>query len=220
MGCRTARATGPRGAGPLPPAPRLGKGSRGHAAGRVSGADALPAVGRNLDDLQKGRQDPQDSSPALRAALRRGRPHHRQAGDHRQRPVRRPAHPRPGLPAFVGDHAGVGPRFVSRAGPHLDAVVRRPRLEVRVRRHRRVLRRPRPAHLRGRDRPVVRPGDELARLVAGPLPAGIQLRCALARKTGARSLRVRHRLRLLRHPRGAGDRPGLSGHGRILPRRG
>ena len=50
------------------------------------------------------------------------------------------------------------PRLVSRAGPHLDAVVRRARLEVRVRRHRRVLRRPRPAHLRGRNRPVVRPG--------------------------------------------------------------
>ena len=67
-------------------------------------------------------------------------------------------------------------------GAHLDAVVLRARLQVRLRRDRRLLRRPGRPHLRGGDRPLLRPGDELAGLQPRPLPAGLQLRRALARR--------------------------------------
>ena len=82
----------------------------------------------------------------------------------------------------------VRPGRLSRAGAHLDAVVRGARLAVRLRLHRRLLRRPRRPHLRGRDRALVRPADELAGLVARPLPPGLQLRRALARQARARGV--------------------------------
>ena len=107
-------------------------------------------------------------------------------GPDRQPRLRRPADPRPRLPRPAGDHAGGQPGRLPGAGAHLDAVVLRAGLEVRLRRDRRLLRRPGRAHLRGGDRPVLRPGDELAGVQPGPLPAGVQLRRALAAGAGPR----------------------------------
>src|SRR5262249_16821769 len=50
---------------------------------------------------------------------------------------------------------------LSGAGAYLDAVVRVAGIAIRLRFDCRVLRRPRRPHLRGRDRPLVRPADEL-----------------------------------------------------------
>ena len=80
-----------------------------------------------------------------------------------------------------------------------------------------MLRRPVRPHLRGRDRPVLRPGDELARFLPRPLPADLELRCAFAGQARARGHRIRLRPGLSRHPPGAGDRRGLCRHRRVLP---
>ena len=69
------------------------------AAG-VPGASALHALGRNIDDLQEGREDPQNPSPDLCAGLRHGRPHFRTSRPHRQYRLRRAADPRPRLRAI------------------------------------------------------------------------------------------------------------------------
>ena len=54
-------------------------------------------------------------------------------------------------------------------------------------------------HLRHRDRLVLRPGDELAGVEPGPVPAGVQLRRALAADAGPGGDRVHLRGRLLQH---------------------
>ena len=123
----------------------------------------------------------------LPARPRRGRPGSTPPlGPDRQPRLRRPPDPRPRLPRPAGDHAGGQPGRIPRTGAHLDAVVLRARLQVRLRRDRRLLRRPGRAHLRRRDRPVLRPGDELAGLQPRPLPAGVQLGRALAAGAGPR----------------------------------
>ena len=76
------------------------------------------------------------------------------------------------------------------------------------------------AHLRGRDRAVVRSADELARLVPRPLSAHLELRRAFARQARARGDRIRLRHGLLRAAPRAGDRRRLCRHGRVLPRGG
>ena len=64
----------------------------------------------------------------------------------------------------------------------------------------RCLRRPGAAHFRRGDGPVVRPADELAGVVLGPLSAGLQLGRPLARKARPGSMYVYRRPRLLRYP--------------------
>ena len=120
-----------------------------------AGAGAVPAVGGDLHDLQAGRPDPQGAPPDLPARPRTRRPSStRRLGPDRQPRLRRPADPRARLPRPAGDHAGGEPGRLPGAGAHLDALVLRARLEVRLRRDRRLLRRPGRAHLRGRDRAV------------------------------------------------------------------
>ncbi len=84
------------------------------------------------------------------------------------------------------DHARGEPGRLPGAGAYLDAVVRRARLAVGLRFDRRMLRRPRRSHLRGRDRALVRSGDELAGIVPRPLPPHLQFRRAFARQARAR----------------------------------
>ncbi|URN11444.1 hypothetical protein LUW77_04055 [Streptomyces radiopugnans] len=99
----------------------------------------------------------------------------------------------------------------------LDALVRRPRLEIRLRRRGRVLRRPGRARLRAGDGPVLGPGDELAGLLPGPPPAGQPLGRALPAHPGPQRHRVRHRGGLLRGPPRAGDRRGVRRHRGSVP---
>ena len=86
-----------------------------------------------------------------------------------------------------------------------------------LRRGRGVLWRSRAAHLRARDRALVRSCDELADLRARSLPAGLQLGRALAREARPRGHGVRRAARLLRDPARPGDRRGLRRHGGVLP---
>jgi PHP family Zn ribbon phosphoesterase len=113
-----------------------------------------------------------------------------------------------------------GTRRVSRPGAYLDAVVRGARLAVRLRHDRGLLRRPRAAHLRGRDRALVRSADELARLVPRPLSPHLEFRRAFARQARPRGDRVRLRHGLLRAAPRARDRRRLCRHGRVLPEEG
>ena len=142
------------------------------------------------------------------------------AGTHRQPRLRRPADPRPRLPRPAGDHAGGQPGRLPGAGPHLDALVLRPGLQVGLRRDRRLLRRPGRPHLRGGDRPVVRPGDELAGVQPGRLPAGVQLGRALAAGAGPRGDRARQRAGLLRGQGRPAHRRRSARDDRVLPRGG
>ena len=64
------------------------------------------------------------------------------------------------------------------------------------------------------------PADELAGVVPGPVPAGVQLRCPLTGEARKGGVRLRHRPGLLRAPRGAGDRGGVRRHARVLSRGG
>ena len=95
-----------------------------------------------------------------------------------------------GLPASAGDDAGVGTRIVPRAGPRVDPVVRRAGLQVRLRRRGRLLRGPGAAHLRRGDGSFVGPADELAGVVPGSFPAGVQLRRPLAGEAGPGGVRL------------------------------
>ena len=112
-----------------------------------------------------------------------------------------------------------GPARLSRAGAYLDAVVRGAGIAIRLRFHRRLLRRPRRPHLRGRDRALVRSADELAGVVPRPLSPHLQFRRAFAGQARARGDDLRLRARLLRHQARAGDRSRLCRHGRVLSRR-
>ena len=155
------------------------------------------------------------------ARLRRGRRVHPRAGQDRQPRLGRPAHPRPRLARPAGDHPRERRRLLPGARARLDAVVRGARLAVRLRRGRGLLRRPRRPHLRGRDRPVLRPGDELARLRAStatgwsPTPTRTRRPCSAARRRCFDT-----DIGLLRRPPRAGDRRRLRRHRRVLPRGG
>ena len=127
---------------------------------------------------------------------------------------RRPADPRPGLPGPAGDHPGGEPGRLPGPGAHLDAVVLRARLEVRLRRDRRLLRRPGRAHLRGGDRALLRPGDELAGRQPGPLPAGLQLGRALPAGAGPRG-HAAHRPTATTSPSGTRCAPATAWPGTI-----
>ena len=74
---------------------------------------------------------------------------------------------------------------VPRPGTHLDPVVLRPGLEVRLRRDRRLLRGPGRPHLRRGDRSLLRPGDEPPGVESGPLSADLQFGCPLPARAGA-----------------------------------
>ena len=87
-------------------------------------------------------------------------------------------------------------------------VVRGPRLQVRLRRGAGLLRRPGRPHLRGGDRPVLGPADELGLLLPRSVPAGQQLRRAFPADARPRGHRVRHRPGLLLHGGGAAHRRG------------
>ena len=208
---------GPGRARAVPAAARPGAGRAGHAAGVGAGAGAVPAVGGDLHDLQAGREDPQGAPPALRARPRRRGRADPAAGPDRQPRLGRPADPRARLPRPAGDAAGLGRGRLPGAGARLDALVRRARLEVRVRLGRRLLRRPGRAHLRDRDRAVVRPGDEPPGLLAGPLPAGLELRRALAAGAGPGGDGAVLRALVRRGARGAGDRGRAGRDDRVLP---
>ena len=143
--------------GPVPAA-------RGHRARRcrdvaagVPRAGALHARGRDLDDLQEGRQDAEDPSPDLRAGFR-DRRSHRGSGSARIGNIKSDGRPILGLELArpAGDHAGVRTRRLSRAGAYLDAVVRGARLAVRLRHDRGLLRRSQPT-TSSRSRPGSRP---------------------------------------------------------------
>ena len=140
------------------------------------------------------------------------------AGPDRQPRLGRPADPRPGLPRPAGDHAGGQPGRLPGAGAHLDAVVLRAGLEVRLRRDRRLLRRPGRAHLRGGDRPVLRPGDELAGRPAWTATGWCPTRTPTRRRRwpGRRPCSTAD-AGLLRGPRGAAHRRRPGRHDRVLP---
>ena len=114
----------------------------------------------------------------------------RQLASHRQPRLRRPADPRARLAEPARDHAVRRRRVLPGARARVDAVVRGARLAVRVRPGRGLLRGPRRPHLRHRDRLVLRPRDELAGVEPGPVPAGVQLRRALAADAGPGGDRV------------------------------
>ena len=222
--------------------PGVGRGAEGHAGpgrarlvpdpagpraaaaprypGQLRRHRPVPAVRGNLDHLPPRRADPQGPPPALRAELRGRRPHHAGAGQDRQPGLRRAPHPGPGLPRPAGDHPGGRARLLPGARARLDALVRGPGVQVRVRRGAGLLRRPGRAHLRRGDRAVFGSGHELDLLVAGRLPAGQQLRRALPADAGPGGHGVRHRAGLLRDGRGAADRAGPGRHARVLPRGG
>ena len=211
----------PRGARPLPSAagPReIGRGTAPRRLPERRNRRPVHAVGGDLHHLQEVREDPEGPSPRLHPRLRGHGAGDGEPCPDRQPPLRRAAHPRARFTAPAGDRAGVRPRLVSGPRPHLDPVVRGPRVEVGLRRHRRLLRRPRAPHLRGRDRPLLRSADELAGLVPRPLPAGVELRRPLAREARAGGVRVRYRARLLRPSPGPGDRGRVRGHARVLSR--
>ena len=74
---------------------------------------------------------------------------------------RRPANPRPGLPSPLGNYAERRAGVLPHSCPHLDAVVRRSWVEVRVRRRTRLLPRPSRTCLRRGDGTLLGPADEL-----------------------------------------------------------
>ena len=155
-------------------------------------ADPLPAGGRDLDHLQEGGPDAEGPPPDLRREPGDGGAVPGEARHHRQHRLGRAADPGARLAAPAGDHPGERAGRLPDPGAHLDPLVRRARLEVRLRLDRRVLRRSRAAHLRGRDRALLGPADELARLAARPLHPGQQLgRPLAARCSGARRARSR-----------------------------
>ena len=112
-------------------------------------------------------------------------------------------------------------RLLPGARARVDAVVRGARLAVRVRPGGGLLRGPGGPHLRHRDRLVVRPGDELAGLQPGRVPAGVQLRRALPAdaRPGGDGVR-RWTMPTISRSTGVADRGGLRRDGRVLPRRG
>lgn len=220
-----ARDAAPGRARPVPAQPGGGAGHRPPApapAGQRGGGGPGPVHAQrgDLHDLQAGRPDPEGAPPGLPAGPGRGGAVQRRARADRQPRLGRAADPRSGLAGSAGDHPGGQPGRLSGAGAHLDPLVLRAGLEVRFRRHRRLLRRPGRACLRGGDRPLLRPGDELAGRQPGPLPVGVELRRALPAGAGPRGHRVRLGPRLLRHAGGAayGGRAGR--HHRVLPRGG
>src|SRR6266536_220360 len=204
-------------AGAVASARRPRPGGRAHPAALVPRAGALHALGGDLHDLQARRAHPQGPPPGLRAGPGGGGAVQPAAGAHRQHRLGRTAHPRTGLARSAGDHAGERAGLLSGAGARVDAVVRGARVEVRLRRRRRLLPGPGRPHLRAGDGAVLGPGDELAGVVAGPVPAGEQLGRALAADAGPRGVRVLERDGLLLDAAGAGDRRGLRRHGRVLP---
>ena len=192
-------------------------GDHGQTAARVRRPDPVHALGRDLHHLQEGRAHAEGPPPHLCAGLRGGRSRGRQARAHRQPGGGRPPHPRPRFARPFGDHPRLERGRLPGSGPYLDSVVRGPRLALRLRFRRRVLRRPRRPHLRPRDRALVGSADELAHLGARPLPAGVQLRRPLAGQARARDHAVRHGYRLLRAAPRARDGRRLRGHRRVLP---
>ena len=185
-----------------------------------AGTVRFMSLGRDLDHLPARRADPEGPPPAVRAGLRGRGPHHRGAGQGRQPGLRRAAHPRARFPRPAGDHPGRGSGLLPGARARLDALVRRARVQVRLRRGAGLLRRPGQSRLRRGNRPVLGPGHELDLLVAGCLPAGQQLRRALAADAGPGGHGVRHRPGLLRDGGGVADRAGPGGHDRVLSRGG
>ena len=135
-------------------------------------AGPVHALGGDLHDLQARRPDPQGAPPGLPARPRRGRP------------VQHPARARPGR---AGGNLGSDGRPIlgldsrdlleitleaSPDGFLVPAHIWTPWFsalgsQVRLRRDRRLLRRSGRPHLRGRDRPELRPGDELAGVQPG-----------------------------------------------------
>ena len=138
-----------------------------------TGAGAVPAVGGDLDDLQAGRATRKVHHLLYAPDLGVGGRADRRLARIGNLGLGRPADPRARLPRPAGDAAGLRRGRLPGAGARLDALVRRARLQVRVRLGRGLLRRPGRAHLRDRDRAVVRPGDEPPGLRPGPLPAGL-----------------------------------------------
>jgi len=207
---------GPGGARPVPGPAGAGKTAPPRFPGYLRGHRPVHALGRDLHDLPARGAHQESPPPYLRAELRCRGPDYRGAGDNRQPGVGRQADSRPGFPGSAGHHAVGRSGLLSRPGPRLDPVVRRPRLEIRLRRGPGMLRRPGRAHIRGGNRPVVGSADELGLFVAGRVPPGQQLRCAFAADARPRGDGIRHRSRLFRHGRGAAHRERPRRHDRVL----
>ncbi len=213
---RARREARSRRARPLSPARRYRESRDGRAAGSVPQSGAVPARGRDFDDLQEGRAHPQNPPSDLCARSRDRGSHVGAARPHRQHRLRRASDPRPRFTRPLGNCARIRPARLSGAGAYLDAVVRGARIAVGIRFDHRVLRRPGGPHLRGRDRPVLRSADELADFVSRPLSAHVEFRRAFPRQARSRGDDLRLRPRLLRDQERFGDRPRLCGHGRVL----
>ena len=209
--------SGRGGAVPAETGARVRGGGRG--ARFLSGDRPIRDRRRDQQHLQEARPHPQGAQHRLLPLLRDHREPPGGAGEDRQHPFGRTADPRPGQPGSAGDRACDRRPLPPDSRPHLDAVVLDPGLQVRLRLGGGVLRRPDPAHLRGRDRPLLRPAHELARLLAGPLHADLQLRRPLAAQAGAGGNGVRHRPELRRAVRRARERRPrpLPRHDRVLP---
>ena len=225
---RRRRPSGMAGRGPGQA--RSGRGGTVPAEARVRGRGGGPGARllprhRPLPDRRRDQQHLQEIRPHPQGAQHRlfpllpgdGEPPGG-AGQDRQHPLGRTADPGAGQPRPAGDRACDRRSLPPDPRSHLDPVVLHPGLQVRLRLGRGVLRRPDAAHLRGRDRAVFRPAHELARLVAGPLHADLQLRRPLAAEAGARGHGVRHRPELRRAVRRARRRRRgrLSRHHRVL----
>ena len=217
-----AREPRPGGARAVPAPARTWRAARAAtppAAARGDGA--VHAVGGDLHDLQARRAHPQDPPPGLRAGLRRGGRVHRGARPDRQPDLGRPAHPRPRLARPAGDHPD-----------------RRRRLPTWC---------PRTSGRRGSPSSARKSGfdtieecygdlaDHIFALETGlssdpamnwrvsaprPLPAGQQLRRALAADARPRGHGLRHRPRLLRDlRRRCAPATGYAGRSSSSPKR-
>ena len=200
--------------------PDLERRRAGHAAGVRAGPGAVPAVGGDLHDLQAGREDPQGAPPALRARPRRRGRADPPAGPDRQPRLGRPADPRAGLPRPAGDAAGLGRGRLPGAGARLDALVRGARLASPASTRSRTATPTWPG-TSSRSRPgCLRPGDEPPGVGPGPLPAGLQLRRALAAGAGPGGDGAVLRARVRGGAGGAGDRRRAGRDDRVLPEEG
>ena len=167
--------------------------------------------------LQTGREDPEGPQPDPPPLPGGGGRAVRQAGGHRQHPLRRAAHPGAGQPGS----AGADPGHVSGRGvhprPHLDAPLRPVRCLLRLRHHGGVLRRPDRSHPRGGDGPVLRPAHELAGLRPGRPHPGVPLRRPLPLQAGPGGRHPGHRPELPGAGGGHPHRSGVFRHHRVLP---
>jgi hypothetical protein len=215
-----AGGPGAGGAGVVP-APGRARPGRGRAAAAVvPGGAAVPAGGGGVDGVPSRGAGPAHAPPAVRAGAG--------GGGRARRSTRAPREPRRGRAADPGHgrrrpapgHPRQRGRRLPGAGAPLDPVGGRAERHRRVRLHRGLLRGAGGPHLRGRDRAVGGPADELAGLAPRPVPVGQLLRRARPVQAGPGGDRARHRAGLLRHPPGAGDRRGVPGDGRAVPRGG